>query len=66
MDQRRIQIIGLQLRNRQNPCLIHNDGITFRMTAAGSISHDAGIKFLIGSISGYRTGDYIRAGAFAV
>lgn len=36
------------------------------MTRAGCASHNAEVKLLVGIITGYRTGNYVCAGAVAV
>ena len=60
MDQAGIRISGKQSGGSIHDGLFSDDGITFRVTAAGRIANDHRIHGLVGAVSCNRAGDNIR------
>ena len=66
MDQSCIYVVCFQSRNCQDLCIVHDNGVTFCMTAAFCISCNAGTEGLFGGSLSNGTGYYIGTGAFTI
>ena len=66
MNQGCLGAVGLQRRHCKDAAVVHDNGITLCVAAAGGIPKDTHVKLLVGIVAGDRAGDDIGAGPVTI